>query len=281
VAGRVVVVGAVNRDLVVTVPRLPARGETVGGAGIATLWGGKAANVASAAARLGAEAVLVCAVGDDAEGTAAVSALERAGVRVLAERVAEPTGTAVVLVDAAGDNCIAVRAGANGVLSAGYVAAALAGLAPVGVLVLSTEVPLAPLRAAAGEAAGATVLLSPSPLPAGGVDLPAGIVVVNEHEAALLGPYPAGAALVTTLGAGGARLAAADGTRLTVPGLTVSTVDTTGAGDAFLGAFAAEIALDVPLARALETAVRAGAYAVTGEGARHHATRADLTRLGA
>jgi len=289
VPGRVVAVGAVNRDLVASVARLPAPGETVTARRISRWWGGKAANAAVAAARLDADTVLICAVGDDDEGVEAIGELRRAGVRVRADRVAEPTGTAMILVDARGENAIAVQPGANGVLGAGHVAAVLARLALTGddVLVLSGEAPTAALLAAAtaAAAAGATVLVNPSPVPAGGIEpglLAArrSLVVVNEPEQALLGADGTGADLVVTLGARGAVLRTSDGARRELPGLAVTAVDSTGAGDAFLGACAAELARGVPLPAALAAAVRAGAYAVTGPGARHHATRADLRRLG-
>ena len=120
-SGRVVVVGSVNADLVVSVARLPAPGETVAGGSFARHGGGKSANQAVAAARLGAAVELVAAVGDDDLGADALAELEREGVGVagVARLPRTPTGVAAIVVDAAGENQIAVASGANAQLDAG------------------------------------------------------------------------------------------------------------------------------------------------------------------
>src|SRR3954468_10360955 len=157
---RVVVVGSINVDLVVSVARLPAAGETVLGGRFARHGGGKSANQAVAAARLGADVALIGAVGDDELGEAAIAELAAEGIDVTGvTRVDEATGVALIVVDAAGENQIAIAAGANGALAAEHVPA----LDGAGVLLLGFEVPDAVVVAAARAAAGWTVILNPAP----------------------------------------------------------------------------------------------------------------------
>jgi ribokinase len=197
-AGRVVVVGSINVDLVVRLPRLPVPGETVLGGVLSRQHGGKGANQAVAAARAGAVACLIGAVGA-ADGQDSVSALVAAGVDVGGvRRGGEPTGHAIVLVaDDTGENQIAVAAGANAAVSADDVGAALGvlELGPADVVVLSCELPGSPLRRAADLArrTGARLVVNPAPADADSVDLLAGAIATpNELELAVLTRQPAG-----------------------------------------------------------------------------------------
>ena len=167
--GRVIVVGSVNIDLVAAVETLPAVGETVTGARFSRHHGGKGGNQAVAAARLGAPTTFVGAIGDDEFGADARGGLEAEGVDVSALRVVpgEATGVAVILVDARGENVIAVASGANAALTSADVSAALDALrpAPGDVVLVGHEIPTAAAAAAlaAGRAAGSTTVLNPAP----------------------------------------------------------------------------------------------------------------------
>ena len=292
--GRVVIIGAVNVDLIMRLPTLPAPGQTVIGGELSRAEGGKGANQAVAAARVGAQAHLVGAVGAE-DGAAPLAALAAEGVDVAAvERLPGATGLAVVLVDEAGENLIAVAPGANGLLSASHVEAALGKLCltAADVLVLSFEVPAAALRAGASAAAtaGCQAVVNPAPTMPRSLDLLAGAVATpNVHELASLatelpdGPgqtrdIPAQAAalarqvggvVVTTLGPSGALLAdPRRGTLQSFPGHRVDARDTTGAGDTFTGVLAASLAAGHGLASCVRRAVAASALAVTADGAR-------------
>lgn len=265
--GRIVVVGSLNADLVVRTERFPQPGETVAGGDLVTGPGGKGANQAVAAARLGGDVAMVGAVGDDAHGRLVRDAVAAAGADVsrVACRTGTATGTAVITVDDAADNTIVVSAGANGTLTADDVPA----FAPGDVLTMSLEIPLAAVLAAArsARAAGATVLLNLSPYAGVPAELLAGtgVLVVNEHEAEQLGEHPV-ARSVVTLGAAGC-LVDDGGTLTRVDAVRAAAVDTTGSGDTFLAAVAVRLAAGDDLAAAARYAVRAGAFAVTVEGA--------------
>jgi ribokinase len=284
VVSRVIVVGSVNEDLLVRAP-IPAPGETVAATGDpAELPGGKGANAASAAARLGTPTALVGCVGDDPSGARARAALAEAGVELghLAVLDDAGTGRAIVIVDDAGENAIVIAAGANAALDAARVQDAVAALAVDGAVVLANlEVPAAAVAAAARAATahGLRFVLDPAPPPAAGqlpgALLPAGAIVVpNEHELAALGGDPAallaqGAdAVIVTLGAAGAEVHTGGAAPIRVPAPVVDAVDTTGAGDAFRGTLAAALAGGDDLAAAVRLAVAAGAFATTAPGAR-------------
>ena len=295
---RVTVVGSLNTDISLAVPHLPGPGETVLSAASAAVGGGgKGANQAVAAARLGAAVRMVGCCGDDDFGERlraglAAEGVDASGVRVVAGAA---SGVALITVDAAGENAIAVAAGANGLAGPDEVAAAFA--APCEALVASAEIPAGVLAGVLGRAreAGTTCVLNLAPAPAGAADLLAGGVdwlVVNEQEAAaVLGrpvtgeAGPAGAPMaasalarmgarhaVVTLGAAGAVLAhapdaaGAAGT-VTVPGFSVASVDSVGAGDAFVAALAVALAAGVEPADAVRAACAAGAAATTRRGA--------------
>ena len=298
-AGRVIVVGSINLDLLVRLPRLPVLGETVLGGVLTRQHGGKGANQAVAAARAGASVYLVGAVGT-ADGREAVENLAASGVDVAwVRRSDKPTGLAVVLVaDDTGENQIAVAPGANAEVSAGEVDAALTALelGPDHVVVLSCELETAPLRLAADRArrAGARLVVNPAPARVDAVDLLVGAIATpNERELAVLtgeGGQPAregalalsertGGPVVVTLGKRGALLAYS-GRVDQFDAYQVRTRDTTGAGDTFTGVLAASLAAGHDLRGAVRRAVAAAALAVTRDGARAGLpTAAEIDRL--
>ena len=284
---RITVLGSLNMDISVAVPRLPAPGETVLGSGAVIAPGGKGANQAVAAARLGGTVRMIGCTGDDEFGRMARSALEAEGVDADGVRAVagSATGLALITVDAAGENVITVAPGANGLV--GDVEAAAALSAAPDLLVLSAEIPAGVLAAvlAGARTAGVTCLLNLAPAPPGAGRLLAGGVgwlVVNESEAAAVlghavaGLAEAGAAArdlrglgarhaVVTAGPRGAALASATGDEL-IPGLAVHSVDSVGAGDAFVAALAVALAAGVPPAGAVRAAGAAGATATTRRG---------------
>lgn len=294
----VVVVGSINVDIVASVPRHPAPGETVLGVGGGERPGGKGANQAVAAALAGARVAIVGAVGSDARAEAALVGLRAAGCDVSrVRRVPGPTGMALITVSTqGGENSIVVVPAANGALGPADVGALAqaGGLGAGDVLLLQGEIPASATATAALLAVhcGARVVLNLAPV----VDLPvstlclADPLVVNAHEAAgalrLLGApadgvpdvarEPRAAAtmlreygvrsVIITLGATGAVVADATGVDA-VPALAAEVVDTTGAGDAFVGACAAALARGVALVDAATEGARFAAQAVAVEGA--------------
>lgn len=269
--GRVVVVGSLNIDLVTRVERHPRPGETLMGDGLQRLAGGKGANQAVAARLAGADVAMVGCVGDDDGGAAYVARLTALGIDCTGVRTVAgtPTGHALVTVDAAGENAIVVVAGANAELTAVDLAA-LHRLEPGDVVLAQMEVPPAVTAEAVRRAAarGARAVLNLAPYAGLPPDVVAAAhpVVVNEHEALQLadsGLVPA--TMVVTFGAAGASW---DGDRSTGPQVPAAdVVDTTGAGDAFCGALAAALAGGADRRTALESALAAGAAAVTRRGA--------------
>ncbi|GHD43706.1 MULTISPECIES: ribokinase [Streptomyces] len=279
------VVGSANADLVIGVERRPAAGETVLGSDLVVHPGGKGANQAVAAGRLGARTALLARVGDDAHGRLLLDSQRAAGVDTAGVLVGgAPTGVALITVDPSGDNSIVVSPGANGRLTPEDVRSAGNLLAASRVVSAQLEIPLETVvEVVRNLAPGSRFVLNPSPPRA----LPAEVLaacdplIVNEHEARVivgtdLGDSPedwASALLalgprsvVITLGARGALVASAEGAAR-VPSVKVETVDTTGAGDAFTAALAWRLGLDEPLAEAAAYAARVGAAAVTRAGA--------------
>ena len=274
--GRVIVVGSVNIDLVVTIARLPDPGETVIGGVFSQHHGGKGGNQAVAAARLGARVAFVGAVGDDAFGRQARAALEAEGVDT-SELLTLPdvaTGVALIQVDARGENTVSVAGGANRSWGVDQVNEALGRLGPrPGDVVLVGHEILTATAAAAlawGRKAGATTILNPAPahgLDAATVAL-ADVVTPNEGELAVLesaGVRPT--VFLVSLGAAGARLTTPDGDSL-IAAPRVNAIDTVGAGDTLNGALAAAIAAGLSLDEAARMAVAAASLAVTRAGAR-------------
>lgn len=297
--GTVVVVGSINVDQVVTVDRLPLPGETLIGSSMTLSPGGKGANQAVAAARRGVRTVMIGAVGDDGRADDALPYLRSSGVDVSGvDTVPGPTGLAVVSVGGDSENTIVVVPGANGAVGASLVDGHAGVLADAAVVVLQGEIPVDGI-AAAVQHAGGRVVFNLAPV----IDVPADVVkaadplVVNEHEGRLLlaawgaagsSDSAAGAAsdeearvddesvvaslraqgvtsVVMTRGAAGAIVSDASGT-VAVASPRVAAVDSSGAGDAFVGALAAGLAAGSSLLEAAQDAVRVGAYSVTGVG---------------
>jgi ribokinase len=291
----VLVVGSINADWVVPVPRLPAPGETVLGGDVEHHHGGKSSNQAAAAARAGAEVLFVGAVGEDPGGERELAALMSEGVDVsgVARIPGVETGIAVITVAPDGENQIVVAAGANARLDGAWVTAALWRQRPRArdVVLACHEVGDEAIEAAFAIArrAGATAILNPAPArtiaPAVLAQRP--ILTPNEPEArALAGRADVaeaaralrastGAAVVVTLGAAGVALldAAADGEEaggalVTLPAPACTPVDTTGAGDVFNGVLAARIAAGDDLRAAAALAVQEATRSTRWPGAR-------------
>jgi ribokinase len=259
---KIVVVGSSNTDMVVKTPHLPAPGETVLGGEFVMAAGGKGANQAVAAARLGAEVTFVARVGQDVFGEQALAGFEREGMitEYVTADPAAASGVALIFVDETGENSIAVASGANAHLSPGDVRKARRAIETADVLLVQLETPVETVLAAARMAhqAGVRVILNPAPAPAD--PLPAellacvDILTPNENELALLAGGPASVeqaagqvlgrgvgTVIVTLGARGALIATPDA-RLPVPSFPVEAVDTTAAGDAFNGGLAVALA---------------------------------------
>ncbi|QXV60677.1 ribokinase [Amycolatopsis sp. TNS106] len=272
---QVLVIGSANADLVVPVDRRPGGGETVLGGDTILSPGGKGANTAVAAARLGADVALLGAVGDDPYGELLKRSLAESGVNTDSLRTSErPTGIAYITVTPDGENSILVSPGANSALRPEDV-----DLGGAEVVVLSLEIPLETVEHAVAKAveSGVKTLLNLSPAAELSAETLQGldVLLVNEHEAAFLlggeadfpklldlGPKAA----VVTLGAKGAAVVTSDGVT-EVPSPKVEAVDTTGAGDAFAGALATSLAKGEELADAARRAVKVAAITVTRQGA--------------
>jgi ribokinase len=286
-APRIVVVGSLNMDLVVRSPRFARPGETIAGTSFLTVPGGKGANQAVAAQRAGGEVAMIGGVGDDAFGVAMRQGLAKEGIDVehLGVCAGVASGVALITVDDAGENTIIVVAGANGMVSTVDVAHARQTITAAQVVLLQLEVPMPVVEAAARVAheAGRTVILNAAPAaPLAESLLPlVDYLVVNEIELlAIAGPAAqdeavaiamlrerGAGAVVVTLGAAGARLVPVDGPVTLIPAYPVDAVDTTAAGDAFVGAFAVALAEGVPVDDALRRGNAAGALTVTRAGA--------------
>ena len=288
----VVVVGAINVDLVVVAPRLPGPGETVVGGGLQTYGGGKGANAAVAAARAGATVHLIGAVGGDDTGIAALAELRAAGVDVsdVAVLAGESTGVALIVVDGRGENQIAVGAGATAAVPVDHIRQCLRSLLPTaGCVLVSTEIPAAAVAVAVEEAFTARVrcILNPAPVLPVVVELLARgpILTPNGSElsdlAMLVGDAIGSATadaqriaamthhpIVVTQGGDGVLVVTADGVVQLVPAPPVEVRDTTGAGDTFNGVLAARLAMGDDLATAVPVAVVAASLSVTEVGAR-------------
>ena len=279
-------VGSINQDFVLVVERRPEPGETVTDADLTLLPGGKGANAAVAAARLGAEVSMLGRVGEDAFGGELIRNLRENGVDAKYVRTTPdaPTGSAFITVTPDGENAIVVSPGANRSFGPDEVEEAAENLRETGVLVAQLEVPAEAVEQAAKIVthSGGRFVFNLAPareVPERLLFLP-NPLVVNETEARfLLGEDardPEGlaaklldrgpASAVVTLGAGGAVLASGEETRC-FPAPKVEAVDTTGAGDAFVGALAARLAAGAPLEEAVAYAVLAGTAAAVQKGA--------------
>lgn len=277
--GHVAVIGSFNADLVLDLPRMAARGETLAARALFRFAGGKGSNQAVAAARAGARVAMVASLGADAEGDAALALWAREGVEARAVRHPSlPTGTAVILLEG-GDNRILLAPGANMALSA-----ADAVPPPCDVVLAQLEVPADAIAGAFGVAGRARRVLNAAPADADAAArlLPlTDILLVNQGEAMALAPEAGaepdalaralaarvGEAAVVTAGPAGAVLATCAGAVLRAPAPAVEARDTTGAGDAFAGAFCAFLAGGADHAAALRAGVVAGSLACTVLGA--------------
>ncbi|MEU0453573.1 ribokinase [Streptomyces sp. NPDC006129] len=293
------VVGSANADLVIGVERRPGAGETVLGSDLAVHPGGKGANQAVAAARLGARTALLARVGDDDHGRLLLDSQREAGVDTVGVLVGDaPTGVALITVDPSGDNSIVVSPGANGRLTPGDVSAAGCLFQSSKVVSTQLEIPLETVvEVVRNLAPDSRFVLNPSPPR----PLPAEVLsacdplIVNEHEAkVILGDSAVGdtpedwarillakgpRSVVVTLGAQGALVASAEGVSR-VASVKVRAVDTTGAGDAFTAALAYRLGAGESLAEAAAYAARVGAATVTKRGAQESfPTAAEVTAL--
>ena len=303
----VVVVGSANTDLTITARTLPKPGETVTEGVLHTGFGGKGANQAVAARRAGAEVAFVARMGDDGHAERYLAHLRAEGIDIdtIGRDRRAASGVALIVVDAAGHNQIAVASGANARLRPAHLKAGLRRVRAGGVVVAQLEVPITTVEAAfrAARRAGAATLLNPAPVPAPAAAAPVAapghaplvrplpetlvaltdVVVVNEIEAEQLtglpvtGVAPArraaqalvaigfGAAVVTLGKHGAVWTDGTDGGRVAAP--KVKVIDTVGAGDTFVGYLASGLARGVPLGESVAEAVRAAALAVTRRGA--------------
>lgn len=282
----ITVVGSINADLTVNVERHPLPGETLLGAGGTVTAGGKGANQAAAAARLGAAVAMVGAVGADANAAVATAILRESGVDLThVEEAGAVTGLAVITVDAGGENTIIVVPGANAAVDAEYVERHAEPIAAADVVLLQGEIP-ADGFARAVELARGRVVINLAPV----IDVPrdallrADPLLANEHEAGLIleqlglvgGGSPEEMAMrleqtgftsvVLTLGPAGALVCDGTGVRR-VASPRVTAVDTVGAGDAFAGALCHRLVQGDSLDAAAAFAARVGAYSVTKPGA--------------
>lgn len=287
---KVIVFGSMNMDLSVEAPRMPAAGETLAGSGFVTAAGGKGANQAVAAARLGADVRMVAAVGADGFGAELVAGLEAAGADCsLVRRLSDvPTGVAVIL-RTDGENRIVLSAGANHALEADDVVSDLRRIGEKGdVFVTQGECDPAATEAAlrAAHALGMRVLYNPAPARPEPDDLWAcvDLVCLNETECQLIcGVLPTddetcraaadwlrargAGSVVITLGAAGSFAVGPDGTELRVPARETHVVDTTAAGDTLVGALAAGAARSLSLEESLRWGTVASSIAVSRLGA--------------
>ncbi len=304
--GRIAVVGSINTDLITYVTRIPDRGETLDGVSFAMAPGGKGANQAVAAASLGSDVVMVACVGDDAFGEAARANFAARGIDARHVRVVPgaSSGVAPIFVEPSGENRILIVRGANDAVDAADIARAEPELRTCDVLALQLEVPLPAVYAAveAGVRLGLRVVLNPAPAtPLLDVAKLRGLayLIPNQTELALLSGVPvtttadAVAAarvliargierVVVTLGADGALYVDAT-TERHVPSIAVVAVDTTGAGDAFIGSFIHHLAAGHEVDAALDAAIWYAADSVTKRGTQSsYATRAafDAFRAG-
>ena len=291
--GDVLILGSINTDYVITGPAIPKPGETVGGGEFVEARGGKGANQAVAAARAGAGVTMIGAIGSDAQGAAAVASLQDDGICAehIRRRSDAASGVALILVDSEGENCISVAPGANAKIFAADVANVPESVFADAVLFLTNhEIPLDAVTAALTRAKehGLTTILNPAPaeielFESRAIEL-VDILTPNETEASLLtglevssiesaqaaaqrlqvlGPNT----VIITMGKSGCVFVTGDARPVHVPAPVVTAKDTTGAGDAFNGAFAAAIVEGRGMLESVQWATKAAALAVTKVGA--------------
>ena len=286
---RITVIGSSNVDFIINIPRLPSAGATVTGGDYVQVFGGKGANTATAAARVGGQVTFISCLGEDHFGRQMVenfqaNQIDTSGIQFLDD---QPCGTALIMVDSNGENCIAVAAGANRSLSVEMVKSLEDLISKSCLILLQMEIPISSneevLRLA--EEHGTPVLLNYAPVLEEPLELDSRItyLVVNEVEASALSNFPisnqieASAAaealrsrgpqnVIVTLGGDGA-VAATDQGMVHVLAFEVEPVDTTAAGDTFCGSLAAAIVGGLTLPQAMRQASAAAALCVTRGGA--------------
>lgn len=284
---KIVVVGSANTDMVVKLPRLPGKGESIIGSDFVMPAGGKGANQAVTAARLGAQVTFVARLGADIFGDRALAGFQSEGIDTgfIVRDPEAPSGVALILVDARGDNMLAVAPGANAHLSPADVDRAEAAIAAADAVVLQMEISEQTVTHALALAAKHHVrtVLNPAPARPLSADMLSMVDVLtpNEHEVMLLSGDVGGGVeqaarhltdmgartVVVTLGEEGALIVAAGEFARRVPGFAVQAVDTTAAGDAFSGALACALARGDDIGAAVRFANAAGALTVTRMGA--------------
>ena len=285
----IVVIGSLNMDLVVRVPQMPKSGETIFGDDFRVLSGGKGANQAVAAARLGAKVTMIGRVGEDDFGRTLIENLEAEGINVanITQDRNAASGIAMITVDESGQNSIVVASGANMCLKPEHVSLGWKNLDNVGFVVMPLEIPLDCIIEATrlGKASGATILLNPAPAQELPDDLlqEIDILIPNETELEILSGMPVHdvesakeaahfllkkgvSTIIITLGEKGALLLENE-QEIHVPSEKVDVVDTTAAGDSFIGGLATALTKGWDLEKAVRYANCAGAAAVTKFGA--------------
>jgi ribokinase len=301
VPGRIVVLGSLNVDLVIRVASLPKPGETVLGDRLQTFAGGKGANQAVAAARLGGRVSIVGRVGNDRFGEMLLAQLRQDGVdsSAVVGDVEEPSGSALILVGSDGQNMIAVAPGANGAVGEAEVERAMDCLDPGGLLVMQLEIPIEAVGAAIGKARQGRrrILLNAAPARRLPPELLLGldVLVVNDSEATSMfgesvSDVDAACRAARAANEIGVRLAvvtlsergavfAVRGACQHIPAFSVKAVDTTATGDAFVGALAVGLTNGDALEKAVRFANAAGAAAVTRLGAQASLPRTEDVRV--
>ncbi|MEI8246150.1 MAG: ribokinase [Lentisphaerota bacterium] len=292
---KIIVIGSSNTDMVIKSRSLPAPGETVLGGEFFMNPGGKGANQAVAAARLGGDVVLVARVGNDIFGQKAIQGFKDEGINTdfIAVDPEQPSGAAAIMVDENGENCIAVAPGANNALSPADVDSAMEQIAAADILLMQLETPMATIEYAAmlGRGKGKTVILNPAPAQrlSGKLLAKLDIITPNETEAELLTGIKVenvddaekaarelrkmgAGAVIVTLGSQGAYVHSESFSGL-VPAFKVKAVDTTAAGDTFNGALAVGLGSGLELEAAAVFASKAAGISVTRLGAQTSAPR--------
>lgn len=277
---KIAVIGSINMDLTAQAERLPGKGETISAANLRYVPGGKGANQAVAAARLGGDVAMFGCVGDDAFADRLIDNLKQNGVdTTYIRRVAGVSSGIAMITVAQGDNCIVVVPGANHCVTPAYLDEVKHAVLSVDILVLQNEIPLETVAYAMelGHRAGKLVIYNPAPAALMTEDIleKADYITPNEHEAALLFPDTGdlsallercGGKLIVTLGEKGAA-AWENGTVLQIPARPAKVRDTTGAGDTFNGAFVCALAKGYPLEKALRLANVAASLSTEQAGA--------------
>jgi ribokinase len=295
----ITVLGSINLDLVATVNRLPTPGETVAGGTFETSPGGKGANQALAATLSGSDVRMVGATGDDGFSETALKLLRQAGTDLSLVRTEDAaTGTAVILVDASGENMITVIPGANDRVDSHLTEAALGGMSPDDFLMLQLEIPAATVERAllVARGKGITTILNTAPFTVDAVRLAAlaDIVIANETEFDLLTGSPAttiearmealhglhaktGQTYVVTLGKDGV-IAIRNGELQQADSFKIQPVDTVGAGDTFCGYLASSLDQGMAFEEALARAATAASLTCLSKGAQSAIPRSDDVR---